>query len=73
MKFHYDPETDSLYVELLDQPAADSHEVAPGIVLDFAPDGRLVGMDIEHASRTVDLSRLEAEGLPLHTLVLTDP
>ena len=70
MKFHYDPETDSLYVELMDEAAADSQEVAPGIVLDFAAGGRLVGIDIEHASQTVDLSRLEAEGLPLRILVL---
>lgn len=71
MKFHYYPETDSLYVELADRPAADSQEVAPGVVLDFDVDGRLVGIDIDQASRLVDLSRLEAEGLPLRSLVLT--
>jgi len=64
MKLHYYPETDSLYIELSEKASADSQEVAPGIVLDFDEHGQLVGIDIDHASRLADLSRLEAEGLP---------
>ena len=59
MKFHYYPETDSLYIDLSEKASADSQEVAPGVVLDFDAEGRLVGIDIEHASQVVDLSRLE--------------
>ncbi|PSN12915.1 hypothetical protein C7293_18080 [filamentous cyanobacterium CCT1] len=70
MKFHYYPETDSLYISLLDQPSVDSQEVADGIVLDFDAAGRLVGLDIDHASQTVDLSRLEASSLPIASLSL---
>ncbi|MEO0409674.1 MAG: DUF2283 domain-containing protein [Cyanobacteria bacterium P01_A01_bin.135] len=65
MKFHYYPETDSLYISLIDRPSADSQEVAPGIVLDFDAYGKLVGLDIERASHSVDLSRLEAGALPI--------
>lgn len=64
MKFHYYPETDSLYIDLAARESVDSNEVAPGVVLDFDAHGRLVGIDIDHASEIVDLSRLEAEALP---------
>jgi uncharacterized protein YuzE len=70
MKFHYYPETDSLYIGLLDRPSVDSQEVANGIVLDFDAEGRLVGLDIDHASQVVDLSKLEASSLPIASLSL---
>ncbi|MBX6378344.1 MAG: DUF2283 domain-containing protein [Clostridia bacterium] len=71
MKLSYYPETDSLYVELSDRPATDSVEVAPGVVLDLDAEGRVVGIDIDHASRIVDLSRLEASALPLVTVLVS--
>ncbi|MFL5804554.1 MAG: DUF2283 domain-containing protein [Roseiflexaceae bacterium] len=64
MKFHYYPDTDSLYIDLSERTSHDSREVAPGVVLDFDDDGHLVGIDIDRASEIVDLSRLEAEALP---------
>ena len=64
MKLHYYRETDSLYIELLSAFASDSREVASGVVLDFAADGRLVGIDVDQASTRVDLSTLEEQGLP---------
>ena len=70
MKFHYYPETDSLYISLLDQPSVDSQEVASGIVLDFDAEGHLVGLDIDHASQVVDLSKFEASSLPIVSLSL---
>ena len=73
MKFHYYAETDSLYIELSDKPGADTRDVAPGVVADFDAEGHLVGLDIDHASQIVDLSRLEAEALPITTLSLTSP
>ena len=65
MKFHYYRDTDSLYIELSDKVGADSQEVAPGVVLDFDAEGHVVGIDIDHASKVVDLSKLEAEALPI--------
>jgi uncharacterized protein YuzE len=65
MKFHYYPDTDSLYIDLADRPGEETHEVAPGVQLDFDADGALVGIDIDRASRVVDLGRLEVEELPL--------
>ena len=65
VKLSYDRETDSLYIELTPRASADSREVADGIVLDFDADGRLVGIDIDHASQVVDLSRLNVVALPV--------
>jgi uncharacterized protein YuzE len=64
MKLEYDAETDSLYIDLKDRPAADSREVADGVVIDLDEQGNLVGIDIAHASEHLDLTRLEAISLP---------
>jgi uncharacterized protein YuzE len=73
MKFHYYQDTDSLYIELADRVSADSQEVAPGVVLDFDAKGQIVGIDIDHASRIVDLSRLEADALPIPKFTPSQP
>lgn len=65
MRLHYYPETDSLYIDLADRPGAEVVEAVPGVNLDFDSEGRLVGIDIDHASKVVDLSRFEAEALPV--------
>lgn len=65
MKFHYYPETDSLYIDLADRSSAESEEVRPGVVLDFDAEGKLVGIDIDHASQVVNLTHLEIEALPV--------
>ncbi len=70
MKFKYYPDTDSLYIDLAERPSADSREIAPGVVLDFDAEGRLVGIDVDHASQVVDLSRLHAEALPVQSVEL---
>ena len=64
MRLLYYPETDSLYVEFQDRPAADTREIAPDIRLDLDREGRPVGLDIDHASVSLNLGVLEAKGLP---------
>lgn len=71
MKFKYYAETDSLYIDLSEKTSVDSKKVAPGVVLDFDSDGNLVGIDIDHASIIVNLSRLEAQSLPLETFAVS--
>ena len=68
MKLHYYPETDNLYVEFKPQPGADTIEVTPGLNVDVDAAGEVVGFDIDHASRRLDLGTLEATALPLHTV-----
>lgn len=66
MRLSYHPETDSLYIHLTERPGADIVEVADGVMVDVDEQGVPVGVDIDaNASRMVDLSRLEVEGLDL--------
>ena len=71
MKLHYDPETDSLYIDLNAKPGVDSREIADGLVVDFDAEGNIVGIDIEHASQKLDLRTLETEALPTATVKMT--
>ena len=70
MKLHYYRDTDSLYIELNSKPSEDSREIAQGIVVDFDADGNVVGIDIDHASKNLDLESLEATCLPATKLSL---
>lgn len=68
MKLHYYPETDSLYIELSPAAAVETREIVEGVNVDVGPEGTVVGIDIDGASRTLDLATLETEGLPLGRL-----
>jgi len=68
MKLHYYPETDSLYIELGPGPGVETREVSDGLNVDLDAGGGVVGFDIDHASRRLDLSTLEAEALPLRSI-----
>jgi DNA-binding transcriptional regulator YiaG len=65
MKYFYDRKSDSLYLTLAERPYGDSVEAAPGVVLDFDKAGRLVGIDLEHASKTVDVADLQMHEEPV--------
>ncbi len=65
MKLHYYPETDSLYIELIDRPGAETREVADGLNVDLDADGAVVGFDIDGASKKLDLSTIETIALPI--------
>ncbi len=65
MKLHYYPETDSLYIELNTKPGAETREVADGVNVDIDASGAIVGIDIDRASRRLDLGTLEAVALPV--------
>lgn len=64
MKLNYHPETDSLYIDLSEKPSAESQEISEGVVLDYDAQGNLVGIDIDNASRKVDLQSLVLSRLP---------
>ncbi len=65
MKLNYYPDTDSLYIDLSEQSGVESREIAEGIVLDYDAAGHLVGIDIDNASRKVELKQLTLSRLPL--------
>jgi uncharacterized protein YuzE len=54
MKVNYDPETDTLTIELKAGQVAESDESRPGIILDFDEKGDLLGLEILDASKRVD-------------------
>ncbi len=67
MNLNYYVETDSLYIDLSSKPSIDSREVAEGVVLDYDSDGNLVGIDIDNASRKLNLNELIINKLPIQT------
>ncbi len=65
MKLNYYPETDSLYIDLSSGTSANSVEVSEGVVLDYDAAGNLVGIDIDEASRKLDLSEVTSSHVPI--------
>jgi uncharacterized protein YuzE len=65
MRLSYDEKTDSLYIHLSERTSADSDEVSDGVVLDYADDGTLVGIDIQHASTRADIHSMTLQHLPV--------
>jgi uncharacterized protein YuzE len=64
MKIKYYKETDSLYIDLSSKPSKESKEISEGIVLDYDADGNLVGIDIDNASRKIDLKEVILSKIP---------
>jgi uncharacterized protein YuzE len=65
MKLQYYPETDSLYIELAARPGVQAREIADGLNVDFDAEGGIVGIDIDGASKKLDLTTIETFGLPI--------
>ena len=53
MKLHYYPETDSLYIELLEKPGVKTLEIRAGLNADIDGNDQVVGFDIDHLSEFV--------------------
>jgi uncharacterized protein YuzE len=64
MKITYYPETDSLYIDLSEHPGAESVEISEGVVVDYDSKGNLVGIDIDNASKKVELKKFIISRLP---------
>jgi uncharacterized protein YuzE len=67
MKIAYYPETDSMYIDLSAKDSAESREVSPGVVIDYATNGDIVGIDIDNASTKLDLRELVLKSIPVNT------
>lgn len=61
---NYYADTDSLYIDLSEKKSTESREISEGIVLDYDESGNLVGIDIDNASRKVQLQQLVLSNLP---------
>lgn len=62
MKLEYYPETDSLYFTLRDGFGVDVVVLSEEFCADIDSAGLVIGLDIQHASSVVDLSKLEIAG-----------
>ncbi|MDD5483551.1 MAG: DUF2283 domain-containing protein [Kiritimatiellae bacterium] len=71
MKLNYYRDTDSLYIDLSAKPSAESREISEGIVLDYDAEGNLVGIDIDNASRKIDLKEVVLSKIPAEVEALT--
>jgi YD repeat-containing protein len=49
----YDPEADAVYFYVGDGKIADTREAAPNVMFDYDAEGRLVGIEVLGASRTL--------------------
>ncbi|NUO80276.1 DUF2283 domain-containing protein [candidate division KSB1 bacterium] len=71
MRIQYYPETDSLYIDLSSKESTESREISEGVVVDFDAEGNLVGIDIDNASKKLELKKLILNKLPLAEQLLT--
>lgn len=64
MKLNYYKETDSLYIDLSSERSKKSKEISEGIVLDYDSNDNVVGIDIDNASKKVDMDHFSFNKLP---------
>ena len=67
MKLKIDEQADALYLTLGEAPASRTEEVAPGIVVDYDDQDRVVGIEMLYLSKRApqtDLRRLLFESVP---------
>ena len=62
MRFDYDVPTDSLYIHFFDGTGADTVIINDDVVADVDAAGKLVGLDIQHASKLANLNQLVLTG-----------
>ena len=73
MKISYFADGDMLYIDLFDHPSTTSEEVAPGIVLDYDDENRVVGIEFDGGSKLAELSKLVISGFTLTDVVMSQP
>lgn len=54
MRITYDPQVDALYIRFIDEPVeVITHRLSEDVAINYAPDGRIVGIEILDASEYV--------------------
>ena len=72
MKFNYYPETDSLYIDLSSKTSIESREISEGVILDYDEKGNVVGIDIDNASKKVNLDDVSFSKIPFSSNQLVE-
>jgi uncharacterized protein YuzE len=60
-----------LYIDLSSKPASESRIVSEGVVCDYDAQGNLVGIDIDNASKKIDLKEIVLSKIPAEVEALT--
>ncbi len=66
MKIEYWAGSDMLNIHLAERPSVDSAEVAEGFVFDYDARGRIVHIEVDGASKRVDLSEIKKQAVIVH-------
>ncbi len=73
MKIQYDAEVDALYIEFkpLEPGTAENRELSEDVIANYAPDGRLAGLEVLNASVVIgdNLKRVILEVSPVQHAV----
>jgi len=64
MNIAYFKDSDTLYLETSPEDPDHTWEAHPGVVLNLSKDGRLVGVELQHASKSMDMSMLRVGNFP---------
>jgi uncharacterized protein YuzE len=54
MKIVYDPDADMLQISFSAHAVEETTQIAPGFILDYDEDGRVVGLELRKASQRMD-------------------
>lgn len=71
MKLSYYPDTDSLYIDFSSKKSVRSTEISEGVVLDYDSEGNITGIDIDNASKKIDLEDMSFSKIPISGNKLT--
>jgi len=72
LSLEYHKDTDILYIKLAIGVSVESEEVSPGMVVDYDETNRAVGIEIEDASKYIEMSRLELKAMSIENLVINE-
>jgi uncharacterized protein YuzE len=68
MKFNYDKETDSLYINFIDVPGVDSYEISPDYIVDLDEKGNLIGIEVLNVKNKVDFKQIIFNQIPINDI-----
>jgi uncharacterized protein YuzE len=66
MNLNYYSDTDSLYITFSKNTSIKTKEVSDGVLLDYDQYGNIVGIDIDNASKKINMTEINLDKLPIH-------
>lgn len=66
MKIRYFSDTDTLYVQLNENPVTETREINENTLIDLDANGELVALTLEHANTITDLAEFSLHQIVKH-------